>query len=61
MNYKVENYETESEYKRKLEAFFEDTLMEEFCLTMNIYFAFPKVIPAQRLAGIGIVGTAKFR
>ena len=44
MNYKVENYETESEYKRKLEAFFEDTLMEEFCLTMNIYFAFPKVI-----------------
>ena len=43
------------------EALFEDTLMKDFCLAMDNYFTFPKVIHALRQAGIGIVGTARFR
>ena len=43
------------------EALFEDILMKDFCLVMDNYFIFPQVIHALRQAGIGIVGTARFR
>ena len=43
------------------EALFEDVKMDKFCLAMDNYFTLPKVINSLREAGIGIVGTARFR
>ena len=36
-------------------------MMETFCLAMDNYFTFPKVIAALREKDIGVVGTARFR
>ena len=58
---RLKNMNKRASTRGNSEALFEDTLMKDFCLAMDNYFTFPKVIHALRQAGIGIVGTARFR
>ena len=58
---RLQNNKEKRNTRQNEETLFEDVKMDKFCLAMDNYFTLPKVLKALREAGIGIVGTARFR